>query len=225
MSRIVVAVAVIGIVSYAATYAPLLINRDVGSEYLKEKVIELGSFLMEENPKVIYGLSTGSRTMTTAKIGENNVTILLGGDTLRWHIPKNAIFVRGIQFASPPESEVSSSAADTMLIYSTTDGFYAQPKVIVTKPIRTSDLSGTPLYVLSIRTCYLSDLRISGLFDLLKESAETSRHLYERSFLYDGTISVYVNGMNCMSFDIKKGEKLLVEFVHYNVKLQPLPRG
>ncbi len=225
ISRILIAVAIVGIISYAATYAPLIINRDLGSETLREKAAELGSYLVEKDPKIVYGFSTGSRTMTAIRVGENNITLYLAGDVLQWHIPKNALFVRGAQFASPPASEVSKSTSDTLLFYSTPEGFYFQPKVIVTQPVTSTDISDMPLHILSIRTCYLSNFTISGSFDLLKESTEAERHVYERVFLYDGTVGVYVNGVNSLLFEVKKGEKLMVEFLHYNVKLKPMTRS
>ncbi len=225
ISRILIAVAMVALVSYAATYAPLIVNRDIGSESLKDKAVELGAYLMDESPKLVYGISTGSRTMTSIKFGESNITLSLAGDTLQWYVPKNALFVKGVQFASPPTSEVSSNTSDALLFYSTSDGFYIQPKVMVIPPVTTSDISNTTIHFLSIRTCYLSDVTSSGLFDILKEGAEITRHTYERVCLYDGIVEVYVNGVNCLRFEVNKGEKLLVESLHYNIKLITLPRG
>lgn len=225
LSRVLIAVAIVGLISYSATYAPLIINRDVGLENIGEKAAELGCYLMEKDPKVVYGFSTGSRTMTAIRVGENNITVFLAGDLIQWQVPKNALLVRGAQFASPLASEISTDTSDPLLLYSTSDGFYIQPKVIVIPPVKSVDISNTPLYFISIRTCYLSDITISGSFDLLKESTEVDRHLYERVFLYDGTVSVYVNGVNCLRFEVKAGEKLLVESLHYSVRLRPMPRS
>ncbi|MCX8181810.1 MAG: hypothetical protein N3D12_01700 [Candidatus Methanomethyliaceae archaeon] len=225
ISRILIAVAVVGLISYAATYAPLIINRDIGAETIREKAAELGSYLMDKDPKIVYGFSTGSKAMTTIRVGENNITLFLAGDIIQWQVPKNALLIRGAQFASPPSSEISTSTSEPLLFYSTSDGFYIQPKVVVIPPTTSLDLSNTPVHFLSIRTCYLSTIKTSGHFDLIKEITEADRHVYERAFLYDGTIRVYVNGVNCISFEVKRGEKLLVEFLHYNVRLIPMPRG
>ncbi|MGQ9759795.1 MAG: hypothetical protein ACUVQ5_04425 [Candidatus Methanomethylicaceae archaeon] len=225
ITRILIAAAIVALVSYAATYAPLIINRDLGTETLKEKAVELGESIIEKDPKVIYGISTGSKTMSAIKIGQNNITVTLVGDRINIYVPRNALFVKGIQFASPPSTEVSNSTSDTLMFYSTSDGFYIQPKVMILPPVKTSDISNITLHLLSIRTCYLSDILISGLFDLLKECVVVNRHLYERVCLYDGLVDVSVNGHSYFQFEIKKGEKLLIESLHYNVKLIPMPRG
>lgn len=225
ITRILVAVAIVALVSYVATYAPLIINRDMGTEVLKEKAVELGESLMEQSPKVIYGISTGSKTMSAVKFGQNNITVILAGDKIEFCVPRNALFVKGIQFASPPSSEVSNSTSDALLFYSTTNGFYIQPKVILLPVTTTKDVSNTTVRLLSIRTCYLSDIIASGLFDLLKELTSTERHLYERVCLYDGFVEVYVNGHSHARFEVKREEKLLIESLHYNVKLVPLPKG
>gem|GEM_PF-1201863 len=227
LTRIMVAVAVIAVVSYAATYAVYYISgaQDINSGNIQERGLQLGTALYDLTPRVIYGVSTGSRVMASAHLGTNNVLVNVTGDVISWSSPKNAIVVRGMKIAEPPSSEFSVESPDLMLMYSLGDVFYMQPKVLIRHSSDSADVGNVSAHLLSIHSCYLSDFTASGLFDLLKQNLNRTSNLYERDCLYDGTVVVYVNGVAALSFDARRGEKIFIDATHYNVKLTPFMRG
>ena len=227
LTRIIVAVAIIAVVSYASTYAMYYFKgtQDINSGNIYERGLQLGAVLYDQTPKVIYGVSTGSKVMSSVHLGTNNVLINVTGDVISWSFPKNAIVVRGMQIAEPPSSDFSVNSPDLIWMYSLEDGFYMQPKLLIRHSFSSADVGNVSAQQLSVYSCYLSDFTASGLFDLLKQNLNTTSNLYERDCLYDGTVAVYINGFPAYSFIARKGEKIFIDATHYNVKLTPFMRG
>ena len=227
LTRIIVAVAIIAVVSYAATYAMYYFKgaQDINLGNIQERGLQLGAALYDPTPMVIYGVSTGSKVMSSAHLGTNNVLINVTGDVISWSFPKNAIMVRGMEIAEPPSSDFSVNSPDPIWMYSLGDGFYMQPKLLIRHSFSSADVGNVSAQQLSVYSCYLSDFTASGLFDLLKQNLNTTSNLYERDCLYDGTVAVYINGFPAYSFIARKGEKIFIDATHYNVKLTPFMRG
>ena len=226
ITRIIIAIAVIATVSYAAAYSSYLLNEfnDANIGNLPQKGLQIGSSLFDLSPSIIFGVSTGTKTMATVELGTSKIAINASGDAISWTFAKSAIIVRGIEIAGPQSIETSTNSSDCILLYSNNSNYYMQPKVLVKYSTNSTDLGRIKAHWLSVYTCCISNFSVSGNYDILKENQKTSRHLYERLCLYDANIVMMVNGLPTFTFKAIKGEKIFVESVHFNIKLTPLLR-
>jgi len=227
LARMIVAVAVISVVSYSAILAGYYIQAagDLGEGSIIEKGLELGGTLYENSTVVIRGISTGSRQMSTFQLGVGNVSISLSGDSIFWSFPKNALIVSNLSLHRDLDAvAVSGDPQSPVLMLEANGSFLIRPQAHIAYERDEGDISGRTVHRLSISSCYLSDFSASGRFDLLKETSEVIVSHYQRECLYDCTVTVFLDTGQAASFQARAGEKVLVESLHYNVRLEPMPR-
>jgi len=215
LTRILVAVAVIAAVSCAATYASHLFYSavDAGTGDLIAQGTELCSSLYVPANGTVYGFSSGSVSVHTADLGNGNITVVVSGDTIAWSFPKSAFVIDGIIGDFPEAGSGFSVNAPLNCIseYSASGSSYMEPKVLISFN-ETTTPGGSTNCTISIRCCrLLPNFNASGSFDIIKETTSFEKSDYERSCLYNGSITVYIDGTLALSLNASRGESILID--------------
>ncbi len=225
--RIILSLAVISVVSYSAILAGYYLKSagDLDDGSLIEKGLELGGTLFANSTAIVRGFSTGSHQMSAFDLGTGFISVSLSGDSVSWSFPRNALIVENLSLHRDLDTGGYSGVGQTpILILNANGSLLIRPQVTVVYEKDAGDISGRIIHRASISSCYLSNFTASGRFDILKATQEIAVNHYKRECLYDCTVTIFVDTVQALSFKAYAGEIVLVESLHYNVRLEPMPR-